>query len=43
MVHPERFGVGKPVEVWCNDLYEPTSHNLLLPVESIRNRAIFSS
>lgn len=42
MVHPQRFKIGKPVEIWCNNLYEPSSQNSFLPIESIQNRAIFT-
>ena len=27
-VHPQHHVIGKPVEVWCKDLYEPTYTNL---------------
>lgn len=27
-VHPRHHVIGKPVEVWCKDLYEPTYTNL---------------
>ena len=27
-VHPQHYVIGKPVEVWCKDLYEPTYTNL---------------
>lgn len=41
MVHPKRFEIGKPVEIWCHNLYEPSCHNCLLPVNCLRNRVIF--
>lgn len=42
MVHPKRFEIGKPVEIWCNELYEPSSCNCFLPVDSFKDRIIFS-
>ena len=29
MIHPNQFDVGKPVEVWCDNLDEPDSRNSL--------------
>ena len=42
MVHPMRFVMGKPAEVWCNELYEPNSANTFIPVINIAKRVIFS-
>ena len=30
--------MGKPVEVWCKSLFEPTVENVLVPVEIIVSR-----
>ena len=42
MVHPKRFEIGKPVEIWCHNLYEPSSHNCFLPIKCFSNRVIFT-
>ena len=42
MVHPERHLIGKPVEVWCKELYEPLSINTIIPVSAITNQVIIS-
>lgn len=42
MVHPQRQAMGKPVEVWCKGVYEPSIENGFLPVENIVSRAIVS-
>lgn len=39
-VHPQRYVMGKPIEVWCNDLFEPRIDNKFLPIENIRSRII---
>ena len=39
-VHPQRHVIGKPVEVWCKDLYEPTCTNLFLPVQNVSSLVI---
>ncbi len=36
--HPERFAIGKPVEVWCLDLFEATNRNGFIPVENISSQ-----
>ena len=38
--HPDRFHFGKPVEVWCHNLYEPSPHNSFILVSSVKVRAI---
>ena len=40
MVHPKRFHFGKPVEVWCNELYEPNTDNNFLPLSRISERVM---
>ena len=40
MVHPSRHYFGKPVEIWCNGLYEPQSVNRFILASSIAARAI---
>lgn len=42
MVHPKRSALGKPVEVWCNELYEPNNKNTFIPVSTISKRVIYS-
>ena len=43
MVHPNRHYFGKPVEVWCNNIYETQSINRFFPAAAINARAIISS
>ena len=43
MVHPDRFAMGKPVEVWCHELYEPNSANSFIPASRISKRVIYST
>ena len=43
MIHPDRYSVGKPVEVWCTDLFEPSNINLIVPVDNIINIVIVST
>jgi len=31
--HPDRLCIGKPVEVWCLNLFESTSRNRFIPVD----------
>ena len=33
--HPDRFCIGKPVKVWCLNLFESTSRNRFTPVDSV--------
>lgn len=40
MVHPHRSHFGKPVEVWCYNLYEPCSSNTFFLASNIKSRAI---
>lgn len=42
MVHPKQSSIGKPVEIWCHDLDEPTSVNSFIPVTAIKQRVIYS-
>ena len=43
MVHPDRHHFGKPVEVWCNSVYEPQPSNKFCLVSDIACRAIISA
>ena len=43
MVHPNCRYFGKPVEVWCNNIYETQSINRFFPAAAINARAIISS
>lgn len=43
MKHPQRFSIGKPVEVWCKDLFEPSSINTIIPVDALVNQVIIST
>ena len=40
MVHPERMHYGKPIEVWCKNLYEPIADNTFFLASTINSRAI---
>ena len=42
MVHPKRQAMGKPIEVWCSNVYEPSSDNEFIPVENIVSRLIIA-
>ena len=37
--HPDRYCVGKPVEVWCPNLFESSNCNAFLPVENMQSQA----
>ena len=39
--HPSRHVMGKPVEVWCKDLFE-TGMNCFVPIENIVSRVIIA-
>ena len=41
--HPQRQEIGKPVEIWCKDLFESSNTNNLLPVENIVSRLIIAN
>lgn len=41
-LHPNRHVMGKPVEVWCNDLFEPGTLNCFVPVQHIKSRVIIA-
>ena len=43
MIHPERNHFGKPVEVWCNSVFEPQPANNYCVASTISRRAIISS
>lgn len=40
MTHPQRHVMGKPVEVWCKSVYEPSILHGILPVENIIEHTI---
>lgn len=42
MKHPNQFDLGKPVEIWCDNLDEPDSRNFLLPLTNFTSRVIFN-
>lgn len=37
-LHPQRHAMGKPVEVYCNNLFEPMIENHILSVQHIASR-----
>ena len=37
-IHPSRGKIGKPVEIWCKDLYEPNINKRFLPISRIYSR-----
>ena len=41
-VHPKREVMGKPVQVWCINSFEPFIENCFLPIENISHRVIIS-
>lgn len=41
--HSSRFSIGKPVEVWNEDIFETVETNSFLPVEKITDAVIVSS
>ena len=43
MVHPNRFYFGKPIEIWCNNIYEPQSINCFFLASTITARAIIGT
>ena len=43
MIHPKRNDFGKPVEVWCNSVFEPQPVNDYCLASTISYRAIISS
>ena len=40
--HPRQYAMGKPVEIWCKNLYEPYIKNLFVPVERIARRVMYA-
>ncbi len=42
MVHPQRYVMGKPVEVWCKSVFECSIQNQFLPVENITAQTIIA-
>lgn len=43
MEHPQRSSIGKPVEIWCKDLFEPSSINTIIPVNAFIDPVIIST
>lgn len=41
--HPDRELIGKPVEIWCRNCYEPGTLNCFVPVQNIVSRVIIAS
>ena len=37
-----QYAMGKPVEIWCKNLYEPYIKNLFAPVERIARRVMYA-
>ena len=37
-IHPDRTKLGKPVEIWCKDLFEPNIHKRFLPIDKVHGR-----
>ena len=37
-IHPSRGKIGKPIEIWCKDLYELNINKKFLPISQIYNR-----
>ena len=35
--HPDRYSMGKPVEVWCPNLFESSNCGAFLPVENMQS------
>ena len=42
LIHPQRHYFGKPVEVWCSNVYEPDEKYIFLLASAISSRAIIS-
>ena len=42
MHHPKQHAYGKPIEVWCRSLFEPSINNTFVPVETICSRVIIA-
>lgn len=42
-IHPQKDVMGKPVEIWCNNLFEPTMLNTFLPIDNIVSRVAIAT
>ena len=42
MLHPSHSKIGKPVEIWCNDLYEPDQKNYFVPLDNLKTQVFCS-
>ena len=40
--HPRQNVMGKPIDIWCKNLYEPYIKNLFIPVERITGRVMYA-
>ena len=40
LYHPNLEAKGKPITVWCHDLFEPIGVHCLVPVQLIQNRVV---
>ena len=43
MEHPRKSSIGKPVEIWCKELYEPAVANTIVPVSTFSSHVIIST
>ena len=43
MEHPMKSSIGKPVEIWCKELYEPAVANTIVPVSTFSSHVIIST
>ena len=40
LYHPKFESKGKPITVWCHDLFEPSGVHTIVPVQLIKNRVV---
>ena len=40
--HPRQHAIGKPVEIWCKNLYEPYGKNVFVPIDNITGRVMYA-
>ena len=43
LIHPQHSVYGKPVQVWCHEIYETMSDNIFIPLDNIKKRLIICS
>lgn len=41
-IHPSKDSIGKPVQVWCHNLFENSIDNCFIPIENIQSRVIIA-